>query len=108
VRLVRAAGVPGGLRRRRKFAATTTDQRHGHPSTTVNLYATKRQRVARESDATTITAVVNNSTNQSVTWAVTGGAANGSIDSNGLYTAPALVPNPAAVTVKGNSGGGYE
>jgi hypothetical protein len=32
---------------------------------------------------------VNNSGNQSVTWSVTGG---GSIDSSGLYTAPASVP----------------
>ena len=37
--------------------------------------------------------------NQSVTWAVTGGSANGTIDGNGLYSAPAAVPNPATVTV---------
>jgi hypothetical protein len=45
------------------------------------------------------TAVVKNSTNQSVTWAVTGGAANGTVDASGLYTTPAVAPNPAAVTV---------
>jgi hypothetical protein len=44
-------------------------------------------------------ATVNNSTNQSVTWAVTGGSANGTVDGTGLYTAPAVVPNPAAVKV---------
>jgi hypothetical protein len=71
------------------------------PSTTVNLYANETGN-AWPANLTQqqFTAVVNNSTKQSVTWAVTGGAANGSIDSNGLYTAPAAVPNPAAVTVK--------
>jgi hypothetical protein len=44
-------------------------------------------------------ATVNNSSNQSVTWAVTGGNANGTVDGTGLYTTPALVPNPAAVKV---------
>jgi hypothetical protein len=37
--------------------------------------------------------------NRSVTWAVTGGNANGTIDGTGLYTAPAQVPNPVTVTV---------
>ncbi|HVA18029.1 MAG TPA: hypothetical protein VMV59_10005, partial [Candidatus Dormibacteraeota bacterium] len=45
------------------------------------------------------TATVANSTNQSVTWAVVGGAANGTINSVGIYTAPASIPNPPAVTV---------
>jgi hypothetical protein len=44
-------------------------------------------------------AIVNNSSNQSVTWAVTGGSANGTVDGTGLYTTPAVVPNPAAATV---------
>lgn len=41
--------------------------------------------------------------NQSVTWAVTGGDANGTIDGTGLYTAPAAVPNPVTVTVTATS-----
>jgi hypothetical protein len=45
------------------------------------------------------TATVNNSANQSVTWAVTGGSPNGTVDGTGLYTTPVVVPNPAAVTV---------
>jgi hypothetical protein len=49
------------------------------------------------------TATVNNSTIQSVTWAVTGGSANGSIDATGLYTAPTVVPSPATVTVTATS-----
>ncbi len=44
-------------------------------------------------------AMVNNSSNQAVTWAVLGGAANGAINSSGTYTAPAIVPNPPTVTV---------
>jgi hypothetical protein len=43
-------------------------------------------------------ATVNGST-ESVTWAVTGGNANGTIGAAGLYAAPAAVPNPATVTV---------
>jgi len=37
--------------------------------------------------------------NQSVTWAITGGGANGTISGTGLYTPPAVVPTPATVTV---------
>jgi len=37
--------------------------------------------------------------NQGVTWAVTGGSANGTISGAGLYSPPAVVPNPATVTV---------
>jgi len=72
------------------------------PSTTVNLYANETGNAWPPNlTQQQFTAVVNNSTNQSVTWAVTGGAANGSIDAtSGLYTAPPVVPNPAAVTVK--------
>jgi hypothetical protein len=49
------------------------------------------------------TATVNNSSNQSITWAVTGGSANGTVDGTGLYTAPAVVPNPATATVTATS-----
>ena len=49
------------------------------------------------------TATVNNSTNQTVTWAVTGGSANGTVDGTGLYTAPAVVPIPATATVTATS-----
>jgi len=37
--------------------------------------------------------------NQSVTWAITGGNANGTIGGTGMYMPPAVVPNPATVTV---------
>jgi len=48
-------------------------------------------------------ATVNNSSSQSVTWAVTGTSANGAITSAGLYSAPATVPSPATVTVTATS-----
>ncbi len=49
------------------------------------------------------TATVSGGNSQAVTWAVTGGGANGTIDSDGVYTAPAAVPNPASVTVTATS-----
>lgn len=53
------------------------------------------------------TATVQNSTNTAVTWSVNGtaggNAVTGAIDSNGLYTAPATLPTPAAVTVTATS-----
>jgi hypothetical protein len=49
------------------------------------------------------TATVTNTTSQTVTWAVTGGSGNGTIDQTGLYTAPATLPSPAAVTITATS-----
>ncbi len=66
------------------------------PSTTVNLWPTV---AGWPTQTQKFTATVNNSTNQNVTWAVTGGAPNGSIDNAGLYTAPGLPVPPATVTV---------
>jgi len=44
------------------------------------------------------------STSQTVTWAVTGGNANGTIDSNGVYTAPTVAAGlPATVTITATS-----
>ena len=49
-------------------------------------------------------ATVNGSTDQTVTWAVMGGSANGTIDpGTGLYTAPPAVPTPATATVTATS-----
>jgi hypothetical protein len=48
-------------------------------------------------------ATISGSTNSSVTWQVDGvvggNSTNGTISTDGLYTAPAVVPNPATVTV---------
>jgi len=55
------------------------------------------------------TATVNASTNQNVTWGVTGGSTNGTIVVNpanqaqASYTSPAVVPSPATVTVTATS-----
>jgi len=74
------------------------------PSSTVNLYADEAGN-SWPASATQqqFTATVNNSSNQTVTWAVTGGSANGTISSTGLYTSPATVPNPATVNVTATS-----
>ena len=51
-------------------------------------------------------ATVSNSSSQTVSWAVTGGSANGTIDSTtGLYTAPATLPSPANVQVTATAAG---
>lgn len=51
----------------------------------------------------TFAATVSNASDTSVTWQVNGvaggSAATGTIDASGVYTAPATVPSPAAVTV---------
>jgi hypothetical protein len=50
------------------------------------------------------TATVHNSSNQNITWSVSGGDANGTIDANGLYTAPQVAPGlPAKVTIVATS-----
>ena len=53
------------------------------------------------------TATVTGSTNAAVTWSLSGagcsGITCGAISLNGLYTAPAAVPNPASVTVTATS-----
>jgi hypothetical protein len=72
---------------------------------TVQLYANETGN-AWPASATQqqFSATVNNSTSQSVTWAVTGTSANGTIGTTtGLYTAPATVPSPATVTVTATS-----
>jgi hypothetical protein len=47
-------------------------------------------------------ATVNGSTDQTVTWAVSG-FVNGTVDPTGLYSAPTSVPNPATTTVTATS-----
>jgi hypothetical protein len=53
------------------------------------------------------TATVQNAANQAVTWQVSGFAGGnstvGTINSNGLYTAPAVLPTPAGVTITAQS-----
>ncbi len=70
------------------------------PSTVNTLYPSLSGAPAQTQK---FSATVSNSTSQSVTWAVTGGSASGSIDQTGLYTAPAVLPTPASVTVTATS-----
>ncbi|MGA9529121.1 MAG: hypothetical protein WBS24_13490 [Terriglobales bacterium] len=44
-----------------------------------------------------------NGSSQTVTWQVAGGSESGTIDSTGLYTAPASVPNPPSISVTATS-----
>ena len=44
-------------------------------------------------------ATVQDTFNTAVTWTVSGGSANGTISSTGLYTAPTTVPTPAQVVI---------
>jgi hypothetical protein len=44
-------------------------------------------------------ATVTGTSNTGVTWSVAGGAGNGTISANGLYTAPPAVPVPAQVSI---------
>lgn len=48
-------------------------------------------------------ATVNGGSSQGVTWSVTGGSANETVDGTGLYSAPAVVPSPATATVTATS-----
>ncbi len=71
------------------------------PSTVNTLYPSLAGAPAQTKQ---FSATVSNSTSQSVTWAVTGGSANGSIDQTGLYTAPATLPNPnSPITITATS-----
>jgi hypothetical protein len=67
------------------------------PGTIVNLWPTV---AGWPTQTRQFTATVSNTANQGLTWGVTGGSANGSVDASGLYTAPPLpVPNPALVAI---------
>jgi hypothetical protein len=51
----------------------------------------------------TFTATVTGTTNNAVTWSLSGGSAAGTISAAGVYTAPSSVPSPATVTVTATS-----
>ncbi len=75
------------------------------PPTVVAISPTTAQVVAGHTQQ--FTAVVKGNPNKGVTWSVSGtgcnGARCGTVTSSGLYTAPAVVPNPALVAVKATS-----
>ena len=71
------------------------------PSTVNTLYPSLPGAPAQTQQ---FTAVVTPS--QTIAWSVTGGSPYGTINSSGLYTAPASLPSPAAVTVKATATSG--
>jgi len=75
------------------------------PPVAVTLSPTSAQVVTGESQQ--FTADVTGSSNTAVSWSVSGrscsGSACGVVSSSGLYTAPAVIPNPAQVAVKATS-----
>lgn len=68
-----------------------------HPPVTVTVAANSATVPVNGTDF--FTATVINSSNQSVTWAVSGGSANGTIDSTGTFHAPATIPANPQVTI---------
>jgi hypothetical protein len=82
-------------------SSSTPIQVNVTPATTAQLWPTV---TGWPTQTQQFTANVTGTSNTAVTWAVTGGAANGTVDSTGLYTAPPLpVPNPATVTITATS-----
>ncbi|HEU5412010.1 MAG TPA: hypothetical protein VFU57_13405, partial [Candidatus Acidoferrales bacterium] len=67
------------------------------PPITVNVAANSSTVPVNGTDF--FSATVINSSNQTVTWAVVGGSANGTIDSTGIFHAPATVPANPQVTI---------
>ena len=75
------------------------------PSVAVTISPTAAQVVTGNTQQ--FTATVTGTSNTAVTWSLSGagcsGAACGTISSSGFYTAPAVVPSPAQVSVKATS-----
>jgi YVTN family beta-propeller protein len=65
----------------------------------LNISVSPKTATVGTSEAFQFFATIAGSTNTNVNWSVTGGSSNGTISTNGLYTAPATVPSPATVTV---------
>ncbi|HEY2019297.1 MAG TPA: DUF1800 family protein [Bryobacteraceae bacterium] len=86
-------------------SATVTVQPPAPPPVTVTVSPSPV--TVAPSASQPFTATVTNSTNTAVTWGVNGtpggSAALGTITSAGVYTAPAVPPNPATVTVQATS-----
>jgi hypothetical protein len=85
--------------------ATSNQDPTKSDTATVTVVATEAVAVSPAKTRVTIgqtqqfTATVTGSATFSISWSVVGGAANGTINSTGLYMAPAAVPSPAVVTI---------
>ena len=73
------------------------------PSSSIAVTVTASKSAVAVGQTGTFPATLTGTTNTAVSWSVSGGAANGTISSTGVYTAPATVPNPAKVTVTATS-----
>ena len=73
----------------------------------IQISVTPARPSVRLNETLQFTATVQNSQNTAVTWSVNGTAGGtaviGTIDANGLYTAPATLPSPASVTITATS-----
>ena len=70
-----------------------------NPNTSNTLTLTPDEPMVRVGDETRMHASQDQAAVAGGTWSVTGGASNGSIDANGVYHAPPLLPDPSVVTI---------
>ena len=101
-RLVLPLGLLFGLGCSTSGVSTGTGT--GSSQVSVTLIGAAQTRLGQ---TTQFTAVVSNSSNQAVTWQVNGipggSASAGTITATGLYTPPAAIPTPNAVTISATS-----
>ena len=74
-----------------------------HAATAISVAVTPATSTVGIGKTQQFTATVTGTSNTAVTWSVAGGAANGTVSSGGLYTAPSTVPTPATVNVSAAS-----
>jgi hypothetical protein len=83
---------------------STSNKNSQPPPPEITVSVTPTAASVRAGATQLFTATVAGTTNKSVTWSVngivTGNATTGTISSNGVYTAPATVPNPNAIAVE--------
>jgi hypothetical protein len=90
-------------------ATTASDNNQPSPpsSSSVTVVVSPASVNIRAGDSYSFMVAVSGTANTAVTWSVNavngGSAALGTIDSNGNYTAPALLPNSASVTIRATS-----
>jgi plastocyanin len=94
---ISCGGVGGGGGTAPPVTVTVT------PASGTVLYAAESKQWPAGVTQQQFKATVNGSTNQNVTWAVTGGINNGVVDQTGLFSSPAAVSNPPTVSVTATS-----
>jgi hypothetical protein len=101
VRLLIALGAVAAL------SCCSSDGGNNEPPPTVSVSISPPAASCKIGESCSFSATVSGTTNTAVTWSLSGtgctGASCGTISSNGVYTAPDVVPVPAAVTVRATS-----